>query len=450
MGKLILRISALVVAAAIIGLPATGCLDSNADDEQTKTVTLKIMSWNDDFREAMETYFIPRHEELMSGVEINWINDEIVGYQANVENRLDKGESIDIFLGDDEMSPHFANNSHVASLNQLGINNDDLALQYPYTRVLGSDQSGIQRGSAMNAEPGILLYRTDYAEQYLGVRSQEQMQRILSSWDTFLNAAKTINEHSEGSVQMLCDSSEIWRSIDAAMIGHWVSSGELSVSDDTLMHWMEYLDQLNAAKGISGIKPFDDDWGEAVNNSVFCFYAAPWLTKSAASDNADITTIFSSSKSSGASFGKFKTAPAPNGFVYGGNWLYSSANCENKELVGEIIRAFTCDEEFMRLIALCNMEYVNNTAVIDALSEQNISNPLFDGLDAFSIYRSSAEKLNLASPSVYDSAVSKMFYSQAKSYSQGKVDAEEAIYNFRKNVWKKFEDITTEPQKPKS
>ena len=102
----------------------------------------------------------------------------------------------------------------------------------------------------------------------------------------------------------------------------------------------------------------------------------------------------------------------------------------------------------MRLLALGNMEYVNNAAVIGALAEQNISNPLFDGLDAFSVYISAAQSLELTSPSIYDSAVSKLLYNQAKSYSQGKVSADEAIYNFKNNVWKKFKDITTEPQKP--
>lgn len=446
--QLTLRISALLLAAAMIVLSVSGCRGSDADDEPEEKITLKIMSWNDDFREAMETYFIPRHEALMSNVEIRWLNDEIVGYRANVENRLNNGERIDLFVGDNEMSPYFANNPHVAALTQLGLTENDLAQQYPYTQVLGSDENGIQRGSAMNAEPGILLYRTDYAEQYLGVTEQYEMQEILSSWDTFLTAAKTINERSEGKVKMLSDSSEIWRSIDCAMLGLWLSDGQLSVSDETLLHWLEYVDELNAAKGLSGIKPFDDDWSKAVNDGVFCFYAAPWLNKSAAADNADITTIFSAAKRGGISFGKFKTSLAPNGFVYGGNWLYSSANSDHKELAGEIIRAFTCDEDFMRLLALGNMEYVNNTAVIDTLSEQTIANPLFDGLDAFSVYNSAAKGLEFSAPSVYDSAVSKLLYNQAKAYAQGKVSAAEAIYNFRNNVWKKYSDITTEPQKP--
>ena len=441
--------TALMVTVSVILSSAVGCRGSADDDEPGETITLTVMSWNDDFRAAMETYFIPRHEELMGNVEIRWINDEIVGYRANVENRLADGESIDIFVVNDEMCPYFANNANVATLAQLGLNEDDLAGQYAYARRLGSDAGGIQRGSAMNLEPGVLLYRTDYAEQYFGVTEPSAMQEILSSWDGFLTAAKTLHERSEGKVRMLSDSSEIWRSVECAMMGQWLTDGWLSVSDETLTSWLEYIDDLNAAKGLAGIKPFDDDWSKVVNDGVFCFYAAPWLAKSTAADNADILTLFSAAKRGGISFGKFQVAPAPNGFLYGGNWLYSSVNSPHKELIGAIIRAFTCDEDFMRLLALGNMEYVNNTAVIDALAEQNIANPLFDGGDAFSVYRAAAQGLEFSAPSVYDHTLSGLLYNQAKSYAQGKVSADEAIYNFRRNAWKKFPDITEEPQKNK-
>lgn len=449
MSQFMLRMAALFMTASVILASVAGCRSSDTNDEPKETVTLTIMSWNDDFRKAMETYFIPRHEDLMQNVEIRWLNDEIVGYRANVENRLANGERIDLFVGDDEMCPHFANNANVATLTQLGLTENDLAQQYAYARLLGSDEGGIQRGAAMNLEPGVLLYRTDYAEQYLGMKEPSAMREILSSWDTFLTAAKTISERSEGKVKMLSDSSEIWRSVECAMMGNWISDGRLSVSDETLTRRLEYIDELNAAKGLAGIKPFDDDWSKAVNDGVFCFYAAPWLAKSTAADNADILTLFSAAKQGGISFGKFQVSPAPNGFLYGGNWLYSSVNSGNKELVGEIIRAFTCDEEFMRLLALGNMEYVNNTAVIDALSEQNIASPLFDGADAFSVYRTAAQELTFSAPSVYDHTLSGLLYNQAKSYAQGKVSADEAIYNFRKNAWKKFPDITDEPQKIK-
>lgn len=446
--KLWIKITALLLAFSVSVVSFSACGGKNSENDEREPVTLRIMSWNESFRRMMETYFIPRHPELMANVEIEWLSDEIVGYRQNVEQRLDNGEAIDLFLGDNDMAPFFTSNSHVASLKSLGISDAELGEQYQYTRLLGSDETGIQKGSAMTAEPGILLYRADYAAEYLGITHQEEMQEKLSSWDSFLEVARTLNERSEGKVHMLSGSAELWRSVDCAMAGLWLSDGRLSVSDETIAHWLDTVKELDASNAFLGVKSFDDEWYDAIDNGVFCFYSAPWLNKSVASDNAGITTIFSSSQHSGISFGKFKTSLAPNGFVYGGEWLYSSANSTHKELVGEIIRAFTCDKDFMRLIALGNLLYVNNAAVCEDLSALNISNPLFDGLDVFSVYQSAANGLEFSQPSVYDSDVSRLLYNQTKAYAKGEITLSQAAYNFRYNVWKKYADITDEPQKP--
>ena len=120
----------------------------------------------------------------------------------------------------------------------------------------------------------------------------------------------------------------------------------------------------------------------------------------------------------------------------------------SKEIVAEIIRAFTCDKEFMRLIALGNMQYVNNTDVNAELAGLHIANPLLDGSDAFSVYASAAESLEFARPSVYDASISKLLLNQTKTYAKGESTIEETIFNFRYNVWKKFPEITDEPEKP--
>ena len=446
--KTLTRLSAFLMALLTGLLSVVSCGKKN--DEERETVTLTIMSWNDDFRHMMETYFIPRHAQLMENVEIRWVNDEIVGYRDNVLSRLNAGEHIDLFLGDHEMAPWFTGNSNVASLRQLSIDESELTGQYHYTRVLGTDENGVQKGSAITAEPGVLLYRADYAEQYLGITHQEEMQERLSSWESFIATAATLRENSGGKVKMLANSTELWHSVDTAMSGLWMTDGRLSVSDETAAHWLDIVKELTAADAFLGVKSFDDDWYNAIDSGVFCFYSAPWLNKSSASDNADITTIFSSAKHSGISFGKFKTSAAPNGYVFGGDWLYSSANSSHKEIVAEIIRAFTCDKEFMRLIALGNMQYVNNTDVNTELATCNIANPLLDGLDAFSVYQSAAGSLEFAAPSIYDAAVSKLLLNQTKDYAIGNATLEQTVYHFRYNVWKKFPEIADEPHKPAS
>lgn len=441
--KHLLRAISFITAAAVVMVHFTACGNDRRKD--VPAVTFRIMSWNEDFRHLVETYFVPRHQKLMENVRFEWITDEINGYRASVQRRLANGEQIDLFLGNHEMAPFFAGDSHIASLRQIGISDDELAHQYRFTRILGSDADGVQKGSAMDAEPGILLYRSDYAEKYLGITHQEEMQEKLSSWDSFLSVARTVSEQSEGNVRMLPNSAELWKSVECAMYGLWMTDGRLSVSDDTLIHWLDIVKELDGAKAFAGVKTLDDDWYQALDDGVFCFYAAPWLCKSSSAGYADVTTAFSSSRRSGASFGRFKTSLAPNGFVYGGNWLYCPKNSGNQEIAAEIIRSFTCNKKFMRWIALAEMKYVNNSEVCNELAAMRIPNPLFDGLDAFSVYRSAAHGLEFAAPTVYDAGLSNLLYDQTKAYCKGSVKLTTAVYNFRLNVWKNYGEITSEP-----
>ena len=443
--KRLLRIVSILLAAAVVMACFTSCGDDNGKDRTT--VTFRIMSWNEDFRNLVETYFIPRHSALMKNVRLEWVTDEINVYRSSVQRRLSEGEHIDLFLGNQQMAPFFAADENIAALSEIGITDSELACQFHFARILGSDGEGLQKGSAYSVEPGVLLYRADYAEKYLGITHQAEMEEKLSSWESFVSVARMLNKQSDGKIRMLPNSAELWKSVECSMYGLWLSDGRLSVSDSTLGQWLGTVRELESVKAFAGVKTLDDDWYTAIDSGVFCFYAAPWLCRSNSPDNAGVTTVFSSSKRSGASFGKFRTSLPPGGFIYGGNWLYCSKNSEHKNIAAEIIRAFTCDRNFMKLIALTEMRYVNNSKVCDELAGLNIPNPLFDGLDAFSVYNTAAAGLEFASPSVYDASISGLLFDQTKAYSKGEIDLSQASYNFRLNVWKKHEEITSEPRK---
>jgi ABC-type sugar transport system, periplasmic component len=446
MRKTLFRAISFLIAAGLLLTQMAAC-GGDGKNVPEKT-TLRIMSWNEDFRDMMEKYFIPRHEKLMKNVEIEWIITEINSYRSDLQNRLSAGERIDIFLGNSEMAPFLAADPHIAPLADLGITEEELSGQYRFTRVLGSDQSGVQKGAAFDAEPGILLYRADYAEEYLGVTHQEEMQEKLSSWESFLTVAQTLSEKTGGKIKMLPNSAELWKSVDCAMTGLWLTDGRLSVSDDTVSHWLDTVKNLYSVDGFANARTLDDDWYSAIDGGVFCFYASPWLCRSGRSETADITTVFSYARRSGVSFGKFKTSLAPEGFIYGGNWLYSSQNPVNREIAAEIIRSFTCDRQFMKQIALAEVRYVNNAEVCAELGQMKMPNPLFDGLDIFSVYHSAALGLEIAPRTIYDSSLSELLFAQTKAYCKGDIRLKEAVYKFRLSVWKRHEEITDEPEKP--
>ena len=95
--KRLLRIVSILLAAAVVMACFTSCGDDKGKDRTT--VTFRIMSWNEDFRNLVETYFIPRHSALMKNVRLEWVTDEINVYRSSVQRRLSEGEHIDLFLG---------------------------------------------------------------------------------------------------------------------------------------------------------------------------------------------------------------------------------------------------------------------------------------------------------------------------------------------------------------
>ena len=88
---------------------------------------------------------------------------------------------------------------------------------------------------------------------------------------------------------------------------------------------------------------------------------------------------------------------------------------------------------------------MRNSEVCTELAGMKISNMLFDGLDAFSVYNYAARSLEFSAPTVYDAGLSNLLYDQTKAYCKGSVKLSTAVYNFRLNVWKNYEEITSEP-----
>ena len=112
--RCLFRAVSLMVAASVVLINLASC--GQDKKKEAPTVTFRIMSWNEDFRDLMETYFVPRHAELMEHVRLEWVTDEINGYRQSVQRKLAEGEQIDLFLGDNEMAPYFAEDDNVARL----------------------------------------------------------------------------------------------------------------------------------------------------------------------------------------------------------------------------------------------------------------------------------------------------------------------------------------------
>ena len=97
----------------------------------------------------------------------------------------------------------------VAKIYAMGICDDiaaygvDKSLLVPYLAELGTNDEGTFVGIPNTAAPGGVFYRRDLAKEYFGTDDPEEIGKMMSDWDGFLEMAQTIKEKSGGKVSML-------------------------------------------------------------------------------------------------------------------------------------------------------------------------------------------------------------------------------------------------------
>ena len=75
---------------------------------------------------------------------------------------------------------------------------------------MGTDQNGVLKGASWQAAAGGYCYRTDLAEQYLGVTTPEEMQAKVADWDTFWATAKEVYDASGNKTAMADTLGGVW------------------------------------------------------------------------------------------------------------------------------------------------------------------------------------------------------------------------------------------------
>ena len=152
---------------------------------------LTVLCWTDTDLNAM----IPVVEKAypdMAG-KIKYQNVGSAGTEAMEQylTYFSSGSDVDLYICDADWVLSYENNDeNSAPLESVGITADMYSDAYSYTVAMGTDQNGVLKGASWQAAAGGYCYRTDLAEQYLGVKTPEEMQAKVSDWDTFWATAK--------------------------------------------------------------------------------------------------------------------------------------------------------------------------------------------------------------------------------------------------------------------
>lgn len=409
--------------------------DASADD------AFVVWGWNDDIKNLLDGPFAEAYPDLAK--RIVFVNtggsdyyqtkvDEILADTSNELYPDLMGLEVDYVL-------KYVNGDNLLDVADLGITSDDYADQYQYNLDLGTDYDGKVKALFWQATPGAFQVRADLAEKYLGTTDPTELNTIFSTWDGILDAARKVNDASGGKVKLFSGYDECLRVLSNSRASGWYKDGEDVITvDENMTKYMEIAKTMVDEGLTYETDQWSTDWyanmegdGET-SNAAIAYCGCPWFTYWCLKDNWKDNTIL---------------VGAPEQFYWGGTGLAATAGCSDKDMAATIIKAFTCDTDFMVSINAQNSDFVNNKTAIQTISSNGATcDYLYKAAnqDFMGFFLPLADDISANVATAEDQDINSMWATQVKEYANGNKDEDTAVADFKAAVHDKFSYLSAE------
>ncbi len=425
---------------------------SNAGDSALSSEeTLTILAWtgNSDIKNMVKL-FCQEKGYSEDQIVIKGVGDNGEGARDQYAQYLSGDGDADLMcLEADWILQYINDDTLVAPLSDLGITEADYANAYDYTIQIGKDKNGVLKGASFQAAPGGFVYRTDLAEEYLGVKTPEEMQEKVKDWDTFMETAKTVYEASGNKTSLTATEGGLWQVYAANRTQPWVVDGKLVM--DTAEDFFDVAKTMADNHYLAGVPQWDPAWYQAgQDGTTMGYFFSTWcMTNSDGSQlwQAEGVTKDDDGNLSGPTFGKYNICQGPTGYFWGGTWLAASTKCDTKDLATEFVKFFTTDADTMQKYAEFTGDFTNNKVAMQAIIDAGTNkNDLLGGQDQFAVLADGANNIKMDGLiTEYDSKIKSCLNTAVQDYIAGTyATKEEAVDAFKKSVVATFPDIVVE------
>ncbi len=333
-------------------------------------------------------------EQIADGV--NFVNFGVGGGEASekYDALFQSGDDLDVYFCEADWALKYINDdSKTLDLAKLGFSDANFADIYGYTDEIGKDQNGVRKGVSWQAAAGGFAYRTDLAEEYLGVTSPEEMQAAVDDWSKFVESAKTVADKSGGKTALADTLGGMWQVFAAGRTNAWVENNKL-VIDDSCAEFADIAKQLWDCGGVTQNGQWGNEWyASGQDDSAMGFFVSTW-------GFGDAILAKAAGGEGGATYGKWNVCVGPNEYFWGGTWIVVNPATDNGEEAQDFIKTFTVDRDAIKKYALDKPEYCNNRVVMQEIVDAG-ENPndyvtnLLDGQNYFEVLHESAQGINL-------------------------------------------------------
>jgi hypothetical protein len=302
------------------------------------------------------------------------------------------------------------------------------------------DSNGKRKGISWQAAAGGFGYRADLAEQYLGVKTPEEMQEKIKDWDKFCEAAKTVSDASNGKTALADTLGGIWQAYACGRTQPWVVDNKL-VIDDFCKDFADTAKKLWDCNGVTKNTQWTDEWKAAgQNDTCMGYFVSTW--------GFGGFFLESAGGVDGATYGKWAVCQGPVAYYWGGTWMVVNPATDNGEEARDFILSATSDEKQMAEYAVNKPEFVNNSKVMaDLIDAKTVFNEditkNLGGQNFYEQLADNAKSINFKGLiTQYDATVKTEFVNAIKEeYLEGSGDWDKTVEKFKDNVSEQLTDL---------
>ena len=435
----------LFLAAIIIGSFKYAEYSNRAKD------VINIYSWDASFREVLANYYpaYDREHECIGNVKVHWvIIPRIDGvYQSILDKALSErmevtaGEQIDLFLLEADYVRKYTESAEVTeSLNELGLQEQELQQQYAYTRRAAEDSFGVQRGIAYQACPGVMIYRRDIARKVFGTDDPDKIQELVRDWPAFEYTSDRILA---SGYHMLAGYFDTYRVFSNNLHSPWINEKKEIALPPEMKEWREQTRRFSEQGKNYPNDLWDTAWKAGVRGDVFCYFGTAWFIQQALqkfSLQVPVAEGGLEQKGNGT-FGQWAVCQGPQQYYWGGSWICAAKGTKHKELIADIMRKLCCEPDTVRKIARGSTEFMNNRKVMQEIAQDaSFGIPFLDGQNVYTVMAKEMEmetnRADMITP--YDQGIHESFKIASKGYFQGSATADTAWQRFLATLWMRY------------
>ncbi len=414
--------------------------DADAEAPAEEGATLSILTWEENSDTVkMVKYFLESKGYDESKVTIVPVGQKGENARDGYKQYLKGEDDADLMVYDaDWVTDYINDDTLTAPYSNIGIEKSDFTEAFAYTLDYGTNDAGVFKAASFQATPGGFVYRADLAEQYLGVKSPEEMQEKVKDWDAFQQTGVELLEASGGKTAIQATEGGLWQVYQSNRTQAWVVDGKLVM--DNAADFYDIAKNMMDTKTLAGVPQWDAAWYNAIMDGTALGDFVPTWGLTTTGGGSILENFTNQDEELGKNMAMCE---GPSGWFWGGSYFGLSTKCDNPTLAKEFIEFYCKNADSMAGYAAQTGDFMNNKTV---MSEATVSNKYLNGQNHYEILVKVLDNLDLSNKlTKYDSVIKSLFNNSVNGYLEGTyATKEEAIEGFKNEVAAAYPEIVIE------